>query len=154
MIFFRQLAMEASDGRNDFFRTNQNVDKMLAFAFEYPMSGIYSARFSDDGKGVINLEIRKYIEMTFSPDPVPLYDIQINWGLIGWVLRMDIKMNPNNRYPVENRKKFETGFRKYYEDSAVLVCRSNVPNGLAASFKLLGGSEEQQGAHNHDGILN
>ena len=39
MISFRQQVMEASDGLNDYFLTNPNADKMLAFGFEYPMSG-------------------------------------------------------------------------------------------------------------------
>jgi hypothetical protein len=40
--------MEASDGKNDFFLTNENSDKMLAFGFEYPMSGRRCAQFGDD----------------------------------------------------------------------------------------------------------
>ena len=62
-------------------------------------------------------------------------------------------INPNNSFPVENRRKFETGIRKYYDESAVLICRPTVENGLAASFKLLGGSKDQSGHHNHDGII-
>jgi hypothetical protein len=62
-------------------------------------------------------------------------------------------IDQNNRYPVEKRRIFETGLRKYYEDSAVLICRPIVENGLAASFKLLGGSTDQSGHHNHDGYM-
>ena len=153
MIFMRQQIMEASDGRNDYFSTNPNVDKMMAFAFEYPMSGTKSAQFADDGKGSINSEIRKYIEMTYSPDPIPYNEVLLHTGLLGISLRFSLIMNPNHHFPVENRRIFQSGFRKYYEDSAILICRSSVPNGLAASFKLLGGSEDQQGAHNHDGVI-
>jgi hypothetical protein len=87
MISFRQQVMEASDGLNDYFLTNPNADKMLAFGFEYPMSGTKSAQFADDGKGAINSEVRKYIEMTYSPDPIPVYDIQLKTGLLGDTLR-------------------------------------------------------------------
>ena len=64
-------------------------------------------------------------------------------------------MNKKNRYPVQNRVVFENDLRKYYETSCILICRSILPNGLAASFKLLGNSEVSSGnVHGHDGNLN
>ena len=64
-------------------------------------------------------------------------------------------MNINNHYPVQKRVDFQTDIRKYYETSCILICRSTVPNGLAASFKLLGNSEVSSiGGHGHDGNFN
>jgi hypothetical protein len=151
MILFRQLVMEASDGKNDYFLTNPNVNKMMAFAFEYPMSDLKSAQFSDDKVGEIKEDIRKYIELTYSPNPISSFDISVNWLLIGQALRYSLIMEPKNRYPVQNKTIFATGLRKYYEESEILICRPIVANSLAASFKLLGGSIAISGNHNHDG---
>ena len=38
---------------------------MLAFGFEYPMSGRKCARFADDADGEIKNEHRKYIEISY-----------------------------------------------------------------------------------------
>jgi hypothetical protein len=153
MSLMRQHIMEASDGKNDFYLTNSNADKILAFAFEYPMSGTMTAYFADDSKGEIKVDIRKYIKITYSPDPVTDFDISINWHLSGQSLRWSLMIEPNNYFPVENKKVFETGLRKYYEESCVLICRSIESSGLAASFKLLGGAEDIGGGHNHDGFV-
>ena len=153
LILFRQLVMEASDGKNDFFLTNPNVDKMMAFAFEYPMSGLRSAQFSDDKVGEIKDDVRKYIELTYSPNPISSFDISVNWLLVGQALRYSLIIEPKNRYPVQNKTLFATGIRKYYEESEILICRPTVVNGLAASFKLLGGSSAISGNHNHDGYF-
>ena len=152
MSIMRQHVMEASEGKNDFFLTNPNADKMLAFGFEYPMSDRMTALFADDSKGEMNAEIRKYIEITYSPNPILDYDIAISWNLIGQAFRYSLFIEPNNRFPVENKRIFETGIRKYYEESGVLICRPAERNGLAASFKLLGGAEDNSGGHNHDGF--
>ena len=97
MISFRQQVMEASNGLNDYFLTNPNADKMLAFGFEYPMSGTKSALFADDMYGGINLEVRKYIEMTYSPDPIPFNDVQLKIGLLGDSLRFRSGVNIKNK---------------------------------------------------------
>ena len=151
MIIMRQHLMEASEGKNDFFLTNPNVDKMLAFAFEYPMMGRKCAQFGDDKDGEIKEEIRNYIELTFCPNPIKNHQVMLNWSVVGQAIRYSLLMEPNNHFPVENKRTFETGLRKYYEDSAILICRpSCITNGLAASFKLLGGSSNKDGNHNHD----
>ena len=76
------------------------------------------------------------------------FDISINWNLSGQSFRWSLMFEPNNYFPVEKKRIFETGIRKYYEDSCVLICRSS---GLAVSFKLLGGAENVGSGHNHDG---
>ena len=144
--------MEASNGTVDFFLINPNTVKMLAFGFEYPMSGRNSSQFSDDGEGQINLDVRNYIEMTYSSN-ITRYDISIDWTTVGLALRFSLIMVPENRFSISKNITFETGIRKYYNESAVLICRSIVSNGLAAAFKLLGGSPEIGGDHNHDGII-
>jgi hypothetical protein len=151
LIFFRQHIMEASYGKNDFFLTNPNADKMLAFGFEYPMSGRKCARFADDADGEIKNEHRKYIEISYSGYNITNYEVIINWSVVGHALRYSLLMEPNNRFPVRNRRTFETGVRKYYEESAVLICRPHTNGSLAASFKLLGGGDHSGGDHNHDG---
>ena len=104
MSLMRQHIMEASDGKNDFYLTNQNADKMLAFGFEYPMSGTMTAYFADDSRGEIKAEIRKYIEITYSPNPITDFDISINWSLSGQSFRWSLRIEPNNYYPVEKKK--------------------------------------------------
>ena len=153
MISMRQHIMEVSDGKNDFFLTNPNADKMLAFGFEYPMSETKSAQFADDQYGEIKVDIRKYVEITYSPYPITNYEVILNWNLMGQSIRYSLLMEPNYRFPVEKKRIFETGIRKYYEESAILICRPNDPNSLAASFKLLGGAEDIGGSHNHDGKI-
>ena len=152
MIVYRQHMMEASNGQNDYFLTNPNADKMLAFGFEYPMVGTKSARFSDDGSGEISADIRKYIEITYSPYPITNFQVQLSWNPVGLALRFSLVMEPNNRFLSEYKRIFEVGLRKYYEESCVLICRPLISNGLAASFKLLGGSRNKDGGHNHDGM--
>ena len=152
LIFFRQHLMEASNGENDFFLTNPNVDKMLAFAFEYPLSGRKCARFADDADGEIKENHRKYIEISYSLSSSSNYEVILNWGVVGHALRYSLLMEPNNRFVVRQARAFETGIRKYYEESAILICRPLFEGGLAASFKLLGGGEHSGGDHNHDGM--
>ena len=147
----RQHIMEASDGKNDFFLTHPNADKMLAFGFEYPMCERKCAQFGDDGDGEIKEEIRKYVEITYSSNEIKNYAVILSWSVVAQALRFSLLMDPKNRFPVANKRTFETGIRKYYEDSVILICRPTVSNGLAASFKLLGGSLEIDGSHNHDG---
>jgi hypothetical protein len=151
LIFLRQHVMEASNAKNDLFLTYPTLDKIMTFAFEFPMSGIKSAMFADDGKGESNSDIQNYIENTYSPDPIRNHDVQLSWEILGWMLRFSLKMNLKNRFPGEIRRNFETEVRKYYGESAVLICRPSNRNGLAASFKLLGGSTDISGHHNHDG---
>ena len=149
----RQHVMEASNGKNDYFSIHPNTDSMLGFAFEYPMSGEKTAFFADDGVGLINPGIRQYLEFIYSPNPtVGAIDISISWDFSGNALRWSLWQVAKNRFKAEKTRIFETGIRKYYENSGVLICRPIEPNGMAASFKLLGGSEESSGGHNHDGI--
>ena len=152
MIVYRQHMMEASNGQNDYFLTNPNADKMFAFGFEYPMVGTKSARFADDGYGEISDDIRKYIEITYSPYPITDYQVILSWSVVGLALRFSLLMEPSNRFPSKNKRIFEVGIRKYYEESCVLICRPLISDGLAASFKLLGGTRNKDGGHNHDGI--
>ena len=147
----RQHIMEATDGKSDFFLTNPNVDKMLAFGFEYPMSGRKCAQFCDDGSGEIKADIRKYIEIIYSHTPVTNYNVALNWNTVGIATRFSLLMEPNNRFLIATKRKFEIGLRKYYENSGVLICRPSSQGSLASSFKLLGGSLEKDGSHNHDG---
>ncbi len=150
MICMRQHLMEASDGKNDFFLSNPNADKMLAFGFEYPMMGRKCARICDDKDGEIKEEIRKYIEITYSPNPIKNHEVKLNWSVVGQAIRYSLLMEPNNCFSVENKRTFETGIRKYYEESAILICRPSCNGSLAATFKLLGGSSDKEGNHNHD----
>ena len=150
-IFFRQHVMEASEGKNDFFTIHPNTDQMLAFGFEYPMNGTKCAFFSDDGDGTINSDIRNYIQMLYTSD-LKNKEVFIDWSTVGLALRFSLDINPNNIYQIENNRTFEVGIRKYYNESAVLICRPNRVDGLAASFKLLGGGADSTGDHNHDGI--
>ena len=142
--------MEASHGSVDFFLTNPNVEKMMAFGFEYPMSGSNCAQFSDDGTGKINDDVRNYIELAYSPS-VKTNDISIDWSTVGLALRFSLLLEPKSRFSMIKKKVFETGIRKYYNESGVLICRPIAANGLAASFKLLGGGTDMSGDHNHDG---
>ena len=83
--------MEASNGLNDYFSTNPNVYKFMAFAFEYPMSGTKGALFADDKNGDINAGIRNYILSTFSPDPNPNYsNSKLDSKLMGYVIRFSL----------------------------------------------------------------
>ena len=66
-------------------------------------------------------------------------------------MRYSLLMEPKNRFFAEKKRTFDTGIRKYYEESAILICRPLIENSLASSFKLLGGSEDKGGGHNHDG---
>ena len=68
--------MEASDGLNDYFLTNPNADKNLAFALEFPMSGAKNAQFFANLNGVIERPIRNYIEISYSSDPFSSFDIE------------------------------------------------------------------------------
>ena len=149
-IFMRQHIMEASHGSVDFFLTKPNVEKMMAFGFEYPMSGSNCAQFADDGNGQINDDVRNYIELTYNSSKKN-YDISIDWSTVGLALRFSLIMASKNRFSMVKQTVFETGIRKYYNDSAVLICRPIAANGLVASFKLLGGGTDMSGGHNHDG---
>ena len=145
--------MEASNGKNDYFLTNPNADKMLAFGFEFPMVDTKTAQFGDDSVGEIKNDIRKYIEATYSPNPNPNIEVILNWRVPGQAIRFSLLMEPLNRFPAENRRTFSTGLRKFYEDSVILICRPLTSTGIYATFKLLGGSMDYEGSHNHDGKL-
>ena len=148
----RQHVMEASNGTVDFFLFNPNTVKLLAFGFEYPMSKGNTSQFSDDGVGQINIDVKNYIEMTYISN-ITNYDVAIDWTTVGLSLRFSLIMVPENRFSISQNLTFETGIRKYYNESAVLICRPIVPSGLAAAFKLLGSSPEIGGDHNHDGSI-
>jgi hypothetical protein len=76
MINFRQHVMEASDGLNNYFLTNPNADKNLAFAFEFPMSGAKNSQFFDNLNGLIERPIINYIEISYSSDQFSSFDIE------------------------------------------------------------------------------
>jgi hypothetical protein len=108
--------------------------------------------FSDDDDGNINFDIRNYIEMIYTSNPQNNMII-IDWSTVGLALRFSLDINPSNIYQIENNRTFEIGIRKYFNESGILICRPNRPEGLAASFKLLGGGRDPTGDHNHDGCI-
>ena len=53
-------------------------------AFEFPMSEGRSAQFGDDNGIPVREEVKNYIEITYSPDPVLYLDVQnLKNGLLG-----------------------------------------------------------------------
>ena len=147
----RQAVMEATNGSLDYFLTNPNFPRLVAFAFEYPMQENVGAMIGDDNKGYFDSGMRNYLESTFNEENSPNYNasnLNYNNLFMEFVMEINLKMKKEFRYPLKNKYIFEKEFkRKYYHSSGILICRGD---NLAATFKLLGGTNVSDCGHQHD----
>jgi len=157
----RQLILEATQKKVDLF-DNQNIAKVLSIArnpIEYQMTPTSGAHFGDDKvQNNFNMGIVNYMQSAFLKKQLSNYfNESWSWSRFnGEALYYDLRMNPENRKKANKTDDFTNlAFYKYYPDSGILVSRPSDKfkvDGLAATIKYFGGSDEVGGGHNHDEV--